>query len=151
MHLKAEKVDPFQRHVTSSIKLTGTLYICNMNAFFSFDLFIVYIQMYQNVSNSLLPWNSTRRYEILHPLNLGYIVSWHEKWTVECFFCMGLRLDGFFNDRNTRTLFFCEEHTGGCFTYHKSNFEVVDIFGRNRPLSWVTVCLSCYKTMGIIY
>jgi hypothetical protein len=42
--------------------------ICNMNAFFSFDLFGF---IYQNVSNSLELWNITPRYKILHTLNLG--------------------------------------------------------------------------------
>ena len=41
---------------------------CNMNAFFSFDIFMVCIQ---NVSKSQELWNNTRRYEMLHTLNLG--------------------------------------------------------------------------------
>jgi hypothetical protein len=40
---------------------------CNMNASFSFDLFMVYVH---NVSNRKELWNNTCRYEILHTLNL---------------------------------------------------------------------------------
>jgi hypothetical protein len=36
------------------------LFICNMNVFFPFDLFMVYI--YQNIGNSWELWNNTHKY-----------------------------------------------------------------------------------------
>ena len=50
------------------LKLTSNN--CNMNPFFSFDLFMVYI-VYQNVSNRSELWNNTRRNEISHTSDLG--------------------------------------------------------------------------------
>ena len=48
---------------------------CNMNAFISFDLFMVYLPCKQQQKI----WNKTHRYEILHTLNLGcYFITLKE-------------------------------------------------------------------------